>query len=50
MWGDRSSSFYVDLEPYASKVVSGRMSLEDAINAAGADILLLLDGEFELIS
>ncbi len=38
----------VDLDPYASRVLHGRMSLEQAINAAGETILHLMEGEFEI--
>jgi hypothetical protein len=47
MYGDKHESRCIDLEPYASKVIGGHMSLEDAINAGGADILHLMDVEFE---
>jgi len=50
MHGDKYESRSIDLEPYASKVIGGQMSLEDAINAGGADILHLMDGEFEFAS
>jgi hypothetical protein len=43
-YGDRVESRSIDLEPYAARVVRGRMSLEDAVNAAGETILHLMDG------
>ena len=39
----------VDLAPYASRVLRGRMSLEEAVNAAGEEILHLMEGEFEIV-
>jgi len=48
-YGDKHGSRTFTLEPYADAVVSGKMSVEEAINSAGTDLVGMIEaGEFEI--